>query len=263
MHENFEEIFFQTVFASRKVDTRSDLLNWVEVFLKKQIQHEMFACLMVSSSSKQFQILDAIHNIGIKSAAKKIQKNQLIDLLKQSMTSWFKSGKSIFVDDFSPSPITDDTHHMLAALRIHNFLLHGFKDINSPVATFFILFNVVPTMFPMSVTDLLDLIAPHIHQVRVAMFQKEKHQRKSMSTVPVVTPREKIILGLLSQGKTDEEVALKLKRSVHTIKNQVRNIIEKFGAENRVHALVMAYDNNLLDLTSQSVDTCPTQEELL
>ena len=118
-------------------------------------------------------------------------------------------------------------------------------------------------MFPMSVTDLLDLIAPHIHQVRVAMFQKEKHQRKSMSTVPVVTPREKIILGLLSQGKTDEEVALTLKRSVHTIKNQVRNIIEKFGAENRVHALVMAYDNNLLDLTSLSADTCPTQEELL
>jgi DNA-binding CsgD family transcriptional regulator len=55
-----------------------------------------------------------------------------------------------------------------------------------------------------------------------------------------LSAREAEILRWLRQGKSAGEVAQILGRSEHTVKNQMRNLYEKLGVNNRVQALQQA-----------------------
>jgi DNA-binding NarL/FixJ family response regulator len=58
--------------------------------------------------------------------------------------------------------------------------------------------------------------------------------------VHVLSPREREILGLLSQGLSGEEAAKQLFLSSETIRTHVRNAMNKLGAATRVHAVALA-----------------------
>jgi DNA-binding NarL/FixJ family response regulator len=55
-----------------------------------------------------------------------------------------------------------------------------------------------------------------------------------------LSPREREILGLLSQGLSGEEAAQKLYLSSETVRTHVRNAMHKLGAATRVHAVALA-----------------------
>jgi DNA-binding NarL/FixJ family response regulator len=58
--------------------------------------------------------------------------------------------------------------------------------------------------------------------------------------VHVLSPREREILGLLSQGLSGEEAAKQLFLSSETVRTHVRNAMNKLGAATRVHAVALA-----------------------
>ena len=71
--------------------------------------------------------------------------------------------------------------------------------------------------------------------------------KESVSSMPVggsarhlasLTQREQEVLGLLSKGHPDKEIADALGISIHTVHEHVRNILEKLGAHNRTEAAV-------------------------
>jgi DNA-binding NarL/FixJ family response regulator len=53
-----------------------------------------------------------------------------------------------------------------------------------------------------------------------------------------LTQRELEVLGLLSKGLPDKEIADSLAISIHTVHEHVRNVFEKLGAHNRTEAAV-------------------------
>jgi DNA-binding NarL/FixJ family response regulator len=55
-----------------------------------------------------------------------------------------------------------------------------------------------------------------------------------------LSPRERQILGLLSQGLSGEEVAKQLFLSAETVRTHVRNAMSKLGAATRAHAVALA-----------------------
>jgi DNA-binding NarL/FixJ family response regulator len=55
-----------------------------------------------------------------------------------------------------------------------------------------------------------------------------------------LSPREREILGLLSQGLSGEEVAKELYLSSETVRAHVRNAMGKLGAATRAHAVALA-----------------------
>jgi PAS domain S-box-containing protein len=57
---------------------------------------------------------------------------------------------------------------------------------------------------------------------------------------PTLTPRERSVLDLLAQGLTMSEVGGRLHLASGTVRTHVQNAIEKLGAHNRVHAVVLA-----------------------
>ena len=56
----------------------------------------------------------------------------------------------------------------------------------------------------------------------------------------MLSPREREILGLLSQGLSGEEAARELSLSPETVRTHVRNAMRKLGAATRVHAVALA-----------------------
>lgn len=62
-----------------------------------------------------------------------------------------------------------------------------------------------------------------------------------------LTPREMELLREVAQGLTNKEVALSLGLSEHTVKNHLKNILQKLHLDNRVQLARYAYERGLAD----------------
>ena len=63
-----------------------------------------------------------------------------------------------------------------------------------------------------------------------------------------LSPREREILGLLSQGLSGEEAAKQLFLSSETVRTHVRNAMAKLGAATRAHAIALALQRGEISL---------------
>ncbi len=62
-----------------------------------------------------------------------------------------------------------------------------------------------------------------------------------------LSPREREILSLLSQGKSNKEIAAASGLAENTVKNHLKNILEKLHLENRVQAAMYAFRHGLTE----------------
>ena len=73
---------------------------------------------------------------------------------------------------------------------------------------------------------------------------EERHQYPA----PALTARELEVLRLVARGMTNREIADELYISENTVKNHVRNILEKLHLHTRMEAVIYAVRERLLDL---------------
>lgn len=64
--------------------------------------------------------------------------------------------------------------------------------------------------------------------------------------VETLTPREKEVLQMLGQGKSNKEIAARLKISEHTVKFHVASVLGKLGAATRTEAVSLAMRRGLI-----------------
>lgn len=75
-----------------------------------------------------------------------------------------------------------------------------------------------------------------------------RHQELLQSRKPVLTGREIEVLGLVAQGQTSREVGTVLFISENTVKNHIRNILDKLGFHSRNEAVLYAVREDLISL---------------
>jgi two-component system NarL family response regulator len=80
-----------------------------------------------------------------------------------------------------------------------------------------------------------------------AMIKKE--EQKEQVPVPRLTPREMEVLEHVAKGMNNREIAKTLFISENTVKNHVRNILEKLHLHSRMEAVVYAVREKLLEIT--------------
>jgi DNA-binding NarL/FixJ family response regulator len=80
-----------------------------------------------------------------------------------------------------------------------------------------------------------------------AMIKKE--EQKEQVPAPRLTPREMEVLQHVAQGMNNREIAKTLFISENTVKNHVRNILEKLHLHSRMEAVVYAVREKLLEIT--------------
>lgn len=75
--------------------------------------------------------------------------------------------------------------------------------------------------------------------------EEEKHQVPA----PRLTPREMEVLQHIAKGENNREIAGELFISENTVKNHVRNILDKLHLHSRMEAVVYAVREKLLEIT--------------
>jgi two-component system NarL family response regulator len=73
-------------------------------------------------------------------------------------------------------------------------------------------------------------------------------EERQAAPVPRLTERELEVLRLVAQGLSNRDIAGELYISENTVKNHVRNILEKLHLHSRMEAVVYAVREKLLDL---------------
>jgi DNA-binding NarL/FixJ family response regulator len=67
-------------------------------------------------------------------------------------------------------------------------------------------------------------------------------------THPDLTPRELQVLELIVQGLVNKQIAYSLDLAEHTVKNHVKSILKKLGAQDRTQAATVAIQRGLVHL---------------
>ena len=75
-----------------------------------------------------------------------------------------------------------------------------------------------------------------------------RHQELLGSRKPTLTGREIEVLGLVADGKTSRQIGDILFISENTVKNHIRNILDKLGLHSRNEAVLYAIRENLITL---------------
>jgi DNA-binding NarL/FixJ family response regulator len=61
-----------------------------------------------------------------------------------------------------------------------------------------------------------------------------------------LSPREREVLALITQGLGNAEIAARLSISEKTVRNHVSNVFDKLGVWTRAQAMVFAHDHGFL-----------------
>ncbi len=80
----------------------------------------------------------------------------------------------------------------------------------------------------------------------------ERAEERQQYPAPALTARELEVLKLVARGMSNREIADKLFISENTVKNHVRNILEKLHLHSRMEAVMYAVRERLLDIRTAS-----------
>jgi len=97
------------------------------------------------------------------------------------------------------------------------------------------------------------LISPSMASKLLAEFNAlaRRATQQEQYPAPVLTSRELEVLRLVARGMSNKEVAEQLYISENTVKNHVRNILEKLHLHSRMEAVMYAVRKRLLDPNGQ------------
>lgn len=102
-----------------------------------------------------------------------------------------------------------------------------------------------------AVMDGQSLISPSMAGALLAEFAELSRRSAEAVRVPVprLTERELEVLRLVARGMANKEIAAQLFISENTVKNHVRNILEKLQLHSRMEAVVYAVREKILDIS--------------
>jgi two-component system NarL family response regulator len=94
------------------------------------------------------------------------------------------------------------------------------------------------------------LITPSMASKLLVEFQKlsTRTEDRAQYPSPTLTTRELEVLKLVAKGMSNREIADELFISDNTVKNHVRNILEKLHLHSRMEAVIYAVRERLLDI---------------
>jgi two-component system NarL family response regulator len=98
------------------------------------------------------------------------------------------------------------------------------------------------------VADGQSLISPSMAIKLLDEFKQMSRSDRQQVPSPRLTDRELEVLKLVAQGLNNREIAKRLFISENTVKNHVRNILEKLQLHSRMEAVMYAVRGKLLDI---------------
>jgi DNA-binding NarL/FixJ family response regulator len=90
------------------------------------------------------------------------------------------------------------------------------------------------------------LLDPGVTRQVIARFAALPEPREEPAELEELTPREREVLMLLAQGRSNAEIAGELVVSEGTVKTHVARVLMKLDLRDRVQAVIFAYETGLV-----------------
>ena len=117
-----------------------------------------------------------------------------------------------------------------------NLAVHGLIDLQGRNGSYFS-FSRIPGHLTDWHVQRLKLMVPQLHQALCKLQQRPGNADPDPSQpIRVLSERQREVLSLVAQGKTNREIALSLKRSESTVRNHMHSIMANLGCANRTEA---------------------------
>lgn len=92
------------------------------------------------------------------------------------------------------------------------------------------------------------LLAPRVTRRMIEQFSSRRPQpRRTDPAFATLTEREREVLVQIAQGRSNTEIAGGLFIAEQTVKTHVGKVFAKLGLRDRVHAVIYAYENGLVE----------------
>jgi DNA-binding NarL/FixJ family response regulator len=143
-------------------------------------------------------------------------------------------------------------HVKIVMLTVSDEEQHLFEAIKSGAQGY-----LLKNLEPYQLYDLLESIsrgeAPLSGAIATKILKEftrpsqDSTQQQQAAIIEELTPREAEVLQLVSEGKTNKEIAAILFLSENTVKIHLRNILDKLHLQNRIQVAVYAVRQGLVD----------------
>ena len=90
------------------------------------------------------------------------------------------------------------------------------------------------------------LLAPQITRRLISEFTRSRPSTARPEQLQILTDRETEVLKLVAHGLSNSEIAGELHVSETTVRTHVGHLLTKLGLRDRVQAVVLAYESNLI-----------------
>jgi two-component system NarL family response regulator len=118
-------------------------------------------------------------------------------------------------------------------------------------ASGYLLKDIDPGEIPNAIRQVQDghsLLSPAVASKLVSEFAAISKRSDERASRPTLTDRELEVLRLAADGLTNRQIGRRLQISENTVKNHIRNILEKLHLHSRMEAVLYAVRAELIDL---------------
>lgn len=159
--------------------------------------------------------------------------------------SYLQKGEAASLDPAGyPGRSSEVVNSIVRELKRRGFSHPGYLVVTYPLEAILDAVNAVDTMGSrgIEVGDVPGLVNLWLES------SEEKLAGEDITKREILTPAEIDLLGLISRGLGNKEIAQELNISEYTVTNRITSTLTKLGAKNRAHALVIALRKGIIDL---------------
>jgi transcriptional regulator EpsA len=242
--------FVRILFESRQIGRPSDMLAWLKGEVQQFLPHQILIAAWGDFSrwNVKSEVVSSLP--GVRAAP--TGRCAIDDLLRDSYAQWIGGGRQPLLLEAAAvaalrKPCSCPLHAAFPGMR--SLLVDGVRDKRSGCDSLYIALDpgsIVEARTDRRFVALAHLLLCQIDIVwrRLAAFRLDELPAADAIAgpgAPDLSAREQEILGTLSRGSTNSDIAEALEISLFTVKNHLKRIFRKIGVSNRTQAAARYY----------------------
>ena len=243
--------------ASTRVCHRHHFFSWIHGPFQALIPHEILLCGVADEGGQlQHQVFTDCRYFRDEHFERVCHPGS--GLLPQLAVEWQDSYRPRMI-----APLPDETttgwHARLTELELKNIAYHGMSWVNGQLKGY-ASFSRVGIAFDERLELYLEILLPHVLATLVRVLATENRHSIQLSRPSILTARESEVLRWVSEGKTNDEIAVILNLSMLTVKNHLRHAMQKLLVRTRGQAVTKALSLGLLKRSNLVVKVNPVAD---